>query len=43
MNDDIKKIKLIISDLDGVWTDGTFYQGDDGIDIVANRIQQALN
>tara|TARA_B100000003_G_scaffold61327_2_gene54874 strand:- start:1521 stop:2051 length:531 start_codon:yes stop_codon:yes gene_type:complete len=32
MNDDIKKIKLIISDLDGVWTDGTFYQGDDGIE-----------
>ena len=26
----IKKIKMIISDIDGVWTDGTFYKGTDG-------------
>jgi Low specificity phosphatase (HAD superfamily) len=26
----IKNIKMIISDVDGVWTDGTFYKGVDG-------------
>ena len=26
----IKKIKMIISDIDGVWTDGSFYKGTDG-------------
>ena len=30
MNTKIKKIKLVISDVDGVWTDGTFYKGTDG-------------
>ena len=30
MNTKIKKIKMIISDVDGVWTDGTFYKGTDG-------------
>ena len=30
MNIEIKKIKMIISDVDGVWTDGTFYKGTDG-------------
>ena len=30
MNSRIKKIKMIISDIDGVWTDGTFYKGTDG-------------
>ena len=30
MNTKLKKIKLIISDVDGVWTDGTFYKGTDG-------------
>ena len=33
MINDIKKIKLIISDMDGVWTDGTFYKGSDGVEI----------
>ena len=27
MNPKIKKIKMIISDIDGVWTDGSFYKG----------------
>ena len=26
MNVDMKKIRLLISDVDGVWTDGTFYK-----------------
>ena len=30
MNPKIKKIKMIISDIDGVWTDGSFYKGTDG-------------
>ena len=30
MNTKIKKIKMIISDIDGVWTDGTLYKGTDG-------------
>ena len=30
MNTKIKKIKMIISDIDGVWTDGSFYKGTDG-------------
>ena len=30
MNTKIKKIKMIISDVDGVLTDGTFYKGTDG-------------
>ena len=30
MNLKIKKIKMIISDIDGVWTDGSFYKGTDG-------------
>ena len=28
----MKKIKLLISDVDGVWTDGTFYKGTDGME-----------
>ena len=27
------RIKMIISDVDGVWTDGTFYSGADGIEL----------
>jgi 3-deoxy-D-manno-octulosonate 8-phosphate phosphatase (KDO 8-P phosphatase) len=30
LNSKIKKIKMIISDIDGVWTDGSFYKGTDG-------------
>ena len=30
MNPKIKKLKMIISDIDGVWTDGSFYKGTDG-------------
>tara|TARA_X000001036_G_scaffold89462_1_gene81777 strand:+ start:1505 stop:2035 length:531 start_codon:yes stop_codon:yes gene_type:complete len=30
LNPKIKKIKMIISDVDGVWTDGSFYKGTDG-------------
>mgnify|MGYP001195039898 CR=1 FL=1 len=30
MNPKVKKIKMIISDVDGVWTDGSFYKGTDG-------------
>ena len=30
MKINIKNIKMIISDVDGVWTDGTFYKGVDG-------------
>lgn len=32
MSVDCKKIKLLISDVDGVWTDGTFYKGTDGME-----------
>ena len=32
MNQKMKKIKLLISDVDGVWTDGTFYKGTDGME-----------
>jgi 3-deoxy-D-manno-octulosonate 8-phosphate phosphatase (KDO 8-P phosphatase) len=28
----MKKIKLLISDVDGVWTDGTFFKGTDGME-----------
>jgi len=30
---DMKKIKMLISDVDGVWTDGTFYKGTDGMEL----------
>ena len=30
MTNSINKVKLIISDIDGVWTDGSFYKGTDG-------------
>jgi len=30
LNPKIKKLKMIISDIDGVWTDGSFYKGTDG-------------
>ena len=30
MNINIKDIKMLISDVDGVWTDGSFYKGTDG-------------
>ena len=33
MSIDIKKIKMLISDVDGVWTDGTFYKGTDGMEL----------
>ena len=29
MTIDPSKIKMLISDVDGVWTDGTFYKGTD--------------
>ena len=29
----MKKIKMLISDVDGVWTDGTFYKGTDGMEL----------
>ena len=32
MNNSIKNIKLLISDVDGVWTDGSFYKGSDGLE-----------
>ena len=32
MNIEMKKIKLLISDVDGVWTDGTFLKGTDGME-----------
>jgi len=28
----MKNIKLLISDVDGVWTDGSFYKGPDGLE-----------
>ena len=30
---DIKRIKMLISDVDGVWTDGSFYKGTDNIEL----------
>ena len=30
---DIKNIKMLISDVDGVWTDGSFYKGTDNIEL----------
>ena len=33
MSYDIQKIKMIISDVDGVWTDGTIYKGKDGMEL----------
>jgi len=33
MNYDFHKIKLLISDVDGVWTDGSIYKGSDKIEL----------
>ena len=33
MDYDIQKVKMIISDVDGVWTDGSIYKGKDGIEL----------
>ena len=33
MKINFKNIKLLISDVDGVWTDGTIYVGIDGIEL----------
>ena len=33
MSYDIQKVKMIISDVDGVWTDGAIYKGKDGIEL----------
>jgi len=33
VSEDIKRIKMLISDVDGVWTDGTFYIGTDGMEL----------
>jgi len=30
---DMKNIKMLISDVDGVWTDGSFYKGTNGIEL----------
>ena len=32
MSTSIKNIRLLISDVDGVWTDGSFYKGTDGFE-----------
>ncbi len=32
MSVDCSKIKMVISDVDGVWTDGTFYKGTEGME-----------
>jgi 3-deoxy-D-manno-octulosonate 8-phosphate phosphatase (KDO 8-P phosphatase) len=32
LSNSIKNIKLIISDVDGVWTDGSFYKGTNGVE-----------
>ena len=32
MTIDPSKIKMLISDVDGVWTDGTFYKGTDNLE-----------
>ena len=29
----IREIKMLISDVDGVWTDGSFYKGTDNIEL----------
>ena len=33
MSIDYKKIKMLISDVDGVWTDGAFYKGPDSFEL----------
>ena len=33
MDYDIQKVKMIISDVDGVWTDGSIYKGKGGIEL----------
>ena len=33
MNNSINKVKLIISDIDGVWTDGAIYKGGNGLEL----------
>jgi len=33
MNYELKKIKMLISDVDGVWTDGSFFKGTNGIEL----------
>jgi 3-deoxy-D-manno-octulosonate 8-phosphate phosphatase (KDO 8-P phosphatase) len=33
MSYDINKVKMIISDVDGVWTDGAIYKGKEGIEL----------
>jgi len=33
MSYDINKVKMVISDVDGVWTDGAIYKGKDGIEL----------
>ena len=33
MNIGFKKIKMLISDVDGVWTDGSFYKGPDSFEL----------
>ena len=32
MSIDFNNIKILISDVDGVWTDGSFYKGSDGLE-----------
>ena len=32
MSIDFNNIKILISDVDGVWTDGSFYKGSDGVE-----------
>ena len=33
MKKNIKEVKLLISDVDGVWTDGSFYKGPDSFEL----------
>ena len=33
MSYDINKVKMVISDVDGVWTDGAIYKGKNGIEL----------
>ena len=33
MINSINKVKLIISDIDGVWTDGAIYKGGNGLEL----------
>ena len=33
MTNKINKVKLIISDIDGVWTDGALYKGGNGLEL----------